>query len=100
MTNECSGTQGKNEATKEAVSDDTYDVLGSETLLKQAKMWVRSMLLCVFAGNGLDCDNIDECTTNCHDCNVNEICTNSLASFSCTCYVGYIGNVIRLVNAH
>ena len=45
MTNECSGTQGENEATKEGVSDDTYDVLGSETLLEQAKEWVRSMLL-------------------------------------------------------
>ena len=68
MTNECSGTQGENEATKEGVSDDTYDVLGSETLLEQAKEWVRSMLLYVFAGNGLDCDDIGECTTNGHDC--------------------------------
>lgn len=36
--------------------------------------------------------DIDECTTNTHDCHSSATCTNTECSFTCTCNEGYTGD--------
>ena len=36
--------------------------------------------------------DLDECTTNTHNCDVNEDCANTVGSYSCKCKAGYTGN--------
>ena len=39
--------------------------------------------------NSLD---INECSTNTHNCYANATCTNTAGGFTCTCKTGYTGN--------
>ena len=36
--------------------------------------------------------DIDECTTNVHNCDPLAVCSNTVGSFHCTCIAGYKGN--------
>ena len=36
--------------------------------------------------------DINECTTNVHNCDANAFCSNSEGSYNCTCSPGYTGN--------
>ena len=36
--------------------------------------------------------DVDECTSNVHNCHQQGICTNNIGSFSCQCKKGYTGN--------
>eukprot|EP00933_Yihiella_yeosuensis_P000658 TRINITY_DN10103_c0_g1_i1.p1 TRINITY_DN10103_c0_g1~~TRINITY_DN10103_c0_g1_i1.p1 ORF type:complete len:890 (+),score=119.49 TRINITY_DN10103_c0_g1_i1:43-2712(+) len=42
-----------------------------------------------YAGDGKECVNIDECSTNSHTCPDDSVCTDSVGSYSCACKVGY-----------
>uniref|UniRef100_A0A0G4FQ47 EGF-like domain-containing protein n=1 Tax=Chromera velia CCMP2878 TaxID=1169474 RepID=A0A0G4FQ47_9ALVE len=43
---------------------------------------------------GLKFCDIDECSTNVHNCHTEAACTNAAGSFSCACNAGYSGNGI------
>ena len=45
-----------------------------------------------YEGGGTICNDIDECLTNKHDCNVasNFVCQNTGGSFQCVCKEGYV----------
>ena len=36
--------------------------------------------------------DIDECTTQTHDCSANGVCTNAEGSFQCECQPGFTGD--------
>lgn len=36
--------------------------------------------------------DLEECTTNTHNCDVNADCANTVGSYSCKCKAGYTGN--------
>jgi len=42
-----------------------------------------------FAGNGRDCQDIDECDQNDHKCDDNATCSNLYGTYECTCNEGY-----------
>ena len=54
---------------------------------------VSNQLNCLFEGffEILNLD-IDECANNTDNCDMNAYCTNTVGSYNCTCYAGYIGN--------
>eukprot|EP00933_Yihiella_yeosuensis_P048548 TRINITY_DN447_c2_g1_i1.p1 TRINITY_DN447_c2_g1~~TRINITY_DN447_c2_g1_i1.p1 ORF type:complete len:1116 (-),score=225.21 TRINITY_DN447_c2_g1_i1:116-3463(-) len=43
------------------------------------------------AGDGLNCQDIDECQTGTHNCDDHATCTNGFGSFKCQCKNGYNG---------
>ena len=43
-------------------------------------------------GNGIICNDIDECLVSNGGCDVNAMCSNTLGSRMCTCKSGYSGN--------
>ena len=45
-----------------------------------------------YAGTGQDCTDVDECTDNTHDCDLNATCTNTIGSFECVCNAGFAGD--------
>ena len=36
--------------------------------------------------------DVNECGSPSHNCDVNALCTNTLASYECSCKVGFSGN--------
>ena len=36
--------------------------------------------------------DLEECTTNTHNCDVNADCVNTVGSYSCKCRAGYTGD--------
>ncbi|TRY88739.1 hypothetical protein DNTS_029673 [Danionella cerebrum] len=45
-----------------------------------------------YRGTGVQCQDIDECTTGLHSCHPKGICSNTLGSYSCSCQSGYSGD--------
>ncbi|CAI8054869.1 Fibrillin-1, partial [Geodia barretti] len=46
-----------------------------------------------YTGDGLDCENVDECTLGTDTCDTEHAdCIDSEGSYSCTCHTGYTGN--------
>ncbi|XP_048586416.1 adhesion G protein-coupled receptor E2-like [Nematostella vectensis] len=45
-----------------------------------------------FSGNGLNCTDIDECTSGTHGCHANAQCRNTIGSYTCHCNSGHAGN--------
>lgn len=45
-----------------------------------------------FTGNGVACNNVDECTDKTADCGPHSSCTDTDGSFTCACNAGYAGD--------
>ncbi|XDV50742.1 hypothetical protein PO909_019757, partial [Leuciscus waleckii] len=45
-----------------------------------------------YRGNGVQCLDIDECTTGLHSCHGKAICSNTVGSYTCSCQNGYFGD--------
>ncbi|KAI7806067.1 hypothetical protein IRJ41_025875, partial [Triplophysa rosa] len=45
-----------------------------------------------YRGNGVQCQDIDECTMVFHSCHSKASCINTLGSYSCSCQSGYSGD--------
>ncbi len=53
-----------------------------------------------YAGNGILCDNLDECALSTHNCHSNATCSDSVGSFLCACRVGYSGSGVGCSNVN
>merc|ERR1719219_2880916 len=47
-----------------------------------------------YMGDGINCQDIDECIQGADNCNENAECTNTDGGFTCTCKSGYEGDGI------
>ena len=45
-----------------------------------------------YEGNGIVCEDFDECLNDTHSCAVNATCHNLNGNFSCTCDIGFSGD--------
>jgi len=45
-----------------------------------------------FSGDGVVCEDVDECQTNLSRCHENGYCKNNIGSYECFCSGGYEGN--------
>lgn len=50
-----------------------------------------------YAGNGVVCDDVDECATANGGCHAKAVCTNEVGGRRCTCSQGYEGNGVMCV---
>ena len=77
-------------------------ILGTKEMELLAQVFLNTLCLCLWhdefyswstfwTSSTLILD-IDECTTDGHDCSDNGQCTNTMGSFSCSCNNGYTGN--------
>ena len=48
-----------------------------------------------FLDDGLECVDIDECSSGIHECDAHAICINTQGGHSCICGTGYSGNGIN-----
>src|SRR6185503_15545986 len=46
----------------------------------------------VYVGDGFNCVDVNECSSNNGGCSVNAVCTNTPGSLSCACVPGYFGD--------
>lgn len=51
-----------------------------------------------YAGDGLTCTNINECSTLAHNCDSNASCADTDGSYTCTCNTGYTGNGVTCLD--
>ena len=55
--------------------------------------FVKMMMKCTkFLTLGISFKDIDECTSNNHNCDINAFCNNTEGSHNCTCKPGYSGD--------
>lgn len=45
-----------------------------------------------FYGDGVVCNDIDECAANLSQCDAKAFCVNNNGSYKCFCFPGYLGN--------
>ena len=48
-----------------------------------------------FNGDGITCDDIDECIVGSHQCSFHATCSNTEGSYTCSCNTGYTGDGLR-----
>ena len=48
-----------------------------------------------YDGDGLTCDDFDECKHNMHDCDLHAGCKNTIGSYKCQCNTGYAGSGLQ-----
>ena len=60
-------------------------------LLKNCKSQRNFQLLCDTYSFNLVLD-VDECSSNSHNCDANAVCSNTHGSYTCTCKAGYSGD--------
>lgn len=51
-----------------------------------------------YAGDGVNCADINECAEGTDNCDVNAICTNTEAAFECACKLGFAGDGLVCVD--
>jgi len=77
--NECAGENGGNNCSPNADCTDTTE--GYTCACKSG-----------FSGDGVICQDVDECATSTDNCDTNATCANTFGGFTCTCDLGYYGD--------